>query len=364
VNRRRRWLVNVLLLVAATVVALTAVEVGLRLFYPFPTGVWHQDREGLALHWPGLVTQVGPFGVTASFNSAGMRDREHPTHKRPGVFRIMVLGDSFMEALQVPFEESFPSLLERELGERSPGHVEVMNVSVSGWGTDDELRYLNRYGRRFRPDLIVVAMTLHNDVSDNLRERFHTIRDGALVERPPTQASFLDYKIIELKGLLASRFQVYQLITRARRAREMRVEAESLSRHVNGLFMPADARISRGLELTRLLLEQIRALAAEEGGRVVLVLIPLGVQVSDREFTAFAGGTPGAQLERPQRELKRIADRVGVDAIDLLSGFQEWTASGGADLYLSRDGHWDRPGHRLAARLVGSELSRRGLAPR
>jgi GDSL-like Lipase/Acylhydrolase family len=368
VKRLQRWLVNGLFLVAAVVVALAAVELGLRTFHPQPTGVWHQDRDGLALHWPGLVSYLPQHGLTVSFNSAGMRDIEHSIEKAPGVFRVLVLGDSFIEALQVPFEESFTSLLQRELAGRTPGRVEVINASVSGWGTDDELQYLTRYGRRFRPDLIVVAMTLYNDVNDNLRERFHMMRDGTLVERTGTRASSLDYKIIQLKGLLASRFQTYQLLIRAKRAREMRVEAQQLSTHVSGLFVPADQRVSRGLELTRLLLERIRVVASEDGGRVVLVLIPLGVQLSDRQFAEFAGAgagdTQGSQIDRPQRELKRIAERAGIEVIDLLPGFREWAASGGAALYLSRDGHWDRPGHRLATRIVASELVRLGLARR
>ena len=363
-KRLRGWLVNGLVLVAAVVVGLAVVELGLRTFHPQPMGVWHQDRDGLGLHWPGLVSYLPQHRLTVSFNSAGMRDVEHSVEKAPGVFRVLVLGDSFIEALQVPFEESFTSLLQRELAGRTLGPVEVINASVSGWGTDDELKYLTSYGRRFRPDLIIVAMTLYNDISDNLRERFHTVRDGTLVESTATRASFLEYKIIELKGFLASRLQTYQLLIRARRARETRAEAQRLSTHVSSLFVHPDQRMSRGLELTRLLLERIRVVASEDVGRVGLVLIPLGVQLSDRQFAEFVGATQGSQIDRPQRELRRIGERAGIEVIDLLPGFREWAASGGAALYLSRDGHWDRPGHRLAARIVASELVRVGLGRR
>ena len=75
-----------------------------------------------------------------------------------------------MEALQIPFEASFPSLLERALEGKTPRRVEVVNASVSGWGTDDELQYLTTHGMQWKPDLVVVAMTLHNDISDNLRK--------------------------------------------------------------------------------------------------------------------------------------------------------------------------------------------------
>jgi hypothetical protein len=331
-------------------------------------GVWHQDRDGLALHWPGLVTYLPQHGLTVSFNSAGMRDIERSIQRERGSTRVLVLGDSFMEALQVPFEESFTRLLESELVGRGSGSVEVVNASVSGWGTDDELKYLVSYGRRLKPDVIVVAMTLYNDVKDNLRERFHTLRDGVLVEERGSRTSFLEYKLLQLKGWLATRFQAYQLVTRARRAREVRVEARQLSTHVGGLFAHDDPRIARGLELTRLLLERIRTIASEDGARVVLTLIPLGVQLSDRQFMEFAGAGAGArhaaQIDRPQRELKLIGARAGIDVIDLLPGFREWVVSGGASLYLTRDGHWDRSGHRVAARIVASELVRLGLVRR
>jgi hypothetical protein len=366
VRRATRWLANGLLLVGTVVGTLVAVEVGFRYLYPQPMGVWHQDRDGLALHWPGLVTYLPQFGLSVSFNSAGMRDGEHSVEKAAGVFRVLVLGDSFIEALQVPFEESFPSLLQGDLARRADRPVEVINASVSGWGTDDELKYLTTYGRRWKPDLIVVAMTLYNDISDNLRERFHTLKNGALVERPGTRASFIDFKVTELKGFLATRFHLYQVLIRAKRARETQVEARQLQSHVGSLFHDGtDAQMSRGLELTERLLERMRAIATAENSRVIVVLIPLGVQLSPRQFAEFTGAPdgsrPGPQIEQPQRLLKRIGERAGVEVIDLLPGFKEWAAAGGDALYLSRDGHWDRPGHRLAATITGAELVRLGL---
>jgi len=367
VRRARAWVVAGLLVVGATAVALVLAEVGLRLLYPQPLGVWLQDRDGLAGHWPGLVTYLPQFGLSVSFNSAGMRDRAHSMEKGDGVFRVLVLGDSFMEALQVPFESSFPSLLERGLASRVGRRIEVVNASVSGWGTDDELKYLTTHGRKLRPDLILVAMTLHNDISDNLRERFHTMRNGALVEKPGENLSFLQYKVIQLKGFLASRSHAYQLVLRARRSREVRVEASQLNVHVVDLFRePTNARISRGLELTSLLLQQMASIAAADGSRLVLALLPLVVQLSDERFAnlaeAAAGSMHGLQRERPQSLISHMGRRLGIDVIDLLPAFKE-SVHAGESLYLERDGHWNEAGHRLAVSIVISELLRRGLVP-
>jgi hypothetical protein len=97
------------------------------------------------------------------------------------------------------------------------------------------------------------------------------------------------------------------------------------------------------------------------------VLLPLAVQLSDVKFAEFArsetGTTQGLHLDRPQRLMSRVADRVGIPVIDLLPAFREWTAGGGGALYLERDGHWNGNGHRLAADIVARELAYRGLVP-
>ena len=90
-ERLRAWCVNVLLATGAVVTALGCAELGLRLLYPQPLGVWHQDRGGLALHWPGLVTYLPQFGHVVSINSDGLRDREHAVPKTDGMYRILVL---------------------------------------------------------------------------------------------------------------------------------------------------------------------------------------------------------------------------------------------------------------------------------
>ena len=365
-RRAKTALVNGLLLIVALVVGAALSEVGLRLFYPQPMGVWHHDEAGLALHWPGLVTYLPQFGRTVSFNSVGMRDREHAAKKPEGVFRILVLGDSFMEALQVPYEKSFPGLLERALDRRDGKRVEIVNASVSGWGTDDELQYLKAYGMQWNPDLILVAMTLHNDISDNLRERFHTTQNGALVEQSRERASFLQYKVVQLKGFLATRSHAFQLLARSRRAGEMRVEAGQLASHVTDLFTErADRSAMRGIELTSLLLARMQAMALAEGSRLTLVLLPLRVQLSGEGFEDLAqaapGSTRGFDRERPQRLMTQVASRTGIPVIDLLPEFRAWTAGGGAGLFLERDGHWNERGHRLAVEIVAREMMARGL---
>jgi hypothetical protein len=357
----RRWLLNALLVLVAIGVGLGLSEVGVRLVAPQRLGVWHEDRAGLALHWPGLVTYLPQFGQTVSINSMGMRDHEHPRQKPDGVFRVLVLGDSFMEALQVPFEASFPSLLQHGLEQGTGRRIEVINASVSGWGTDDELKYLISYGAAWKADVILVAMTLHNDISDNLRQRFHTLRNGALVEQARPEQSRLAYGIVQLKGFGAAHSHLYQLVIRFRRAAEKRAEAAHLSSHVVELFEEQpDGNIRRGVELTARLLERIQAVAAAGGGKMVIMLLPLAVQLSPQEFAQFARARAAAAhpltLDQPQRLMRAVGEQIKVPVIDLLPEFGRWTSAGGGPLYLAQDGHWNEGGHRLAASIAAREL--------
>jgi hypothetical protein len=358
------WLVNALVMAVAVGLAAAVAEVGLRLFFPQPMGVFHEDRDGLAMHWPRFVTYLPQFGQTVRFNSAWMRDREHKLQKEPGVYRILLLGDSFTEALQVPFDATFASVLEQALERKAGRPVEVINAGVSGWGTDDELHYLTVYGVRWQPDLVLVAMTLHNDISDNLREQWHTLRDGELVDRPVHRASFLAYKVTQLKGFLATHSYLYQLCRRVEHRSDMRETATELKQHVARLFLkPESDVIARGLRLTALELGRIEAVAAAHHAHAALVLIPLSAQLSPPSVTQPGGGiTPSLQdNDRPQRLLTTIADSLRFPTIDLLPVFTHSTKEYG-DLYL-QEGHWNATGHHIAADSVAAALVEKGIVP-
>lgn len=106
------------------------------------------------------------FGRYLKINSLGLRDREHPYEKPAGVQRVLVLGDSFAWGYGVSNRETFSSQLEKRFeSENMPW--EVLNAGVSGWGTDQELLYLQRDGLRFSPDIVVVAFFLGNDPENN-----------------------------------------------------------------------------------------------------------------------------------------------------------------------------------------------------
>lgn len=359
-DKIRKWGMNVGLCVISTGLGLLLGEVGLRLFWPQNLSLSYQTRDGLKILRPNHqgvyrgVETVQPYQT----NSFGMRDREHQVEKPKGSYRVLVLGDSFMEALQVRFEQAFPSVLEGKLNQVSLQQVEVINAAVSGWGTDDQLTYLSRYAIRFQPDLILVGMTLTNDVSDNLAERFHHLTNHELIERPAREFSFAEYKFWQAKAALGSYSHLYQLIRLGWHSREIEVGGEQLEAHVvDQLSKEPSERLKEGWRLTFELFKKIRTTGEMIGAEVVVFLIPISAQLGEEGLGEFAQTHHLSQVAPygPQEAMKAFGQTEQIQIIDLLPCFRECQGEG-RRLILKRDGHWTEEGHEVAASLVWQTL--------
>lgn len=101
-------------------------------------------------------------------NGRGMVGPEVPATKPAGEYRIVVLGDSYAVGGQVPYEQTFPAVLEQELHARSYTNVRVIDAGVGGYTTYNEAGLLRGDLQWLQPDLVVVAAFLGNDVAENV----------------------------------------------------------------------------------------------------------------------------------------------------------------------------------------------------
>src|SRR5215831_19042426 len=113
---------NAALVAATTAAMLGGLEIGVRLLSPQPlSAVSRSPRLGWT-HKPNtrFVYERSEFRVPVQFSSAGLRDREFALAKPPGTYRIALLGDSFVEALQVPLDSCAAKRLESALNASAP----------------------------------------------------------------------------------------------------------------------------------------------------------------------------------------------------------------------------------------------------
>jgi hypothetical protein len=75
------------------------------------------------------------FRVPIEINSLGLRDEPRHYARTEGTPRLLVLGDSFVEALQVPLEQTPTHIAQACLSAKAGRPVEVINAGLSANGT-------------------------------------------------------------------------------------------------------------------------------------------------------------------------------------------------------------------------------------
>lgn len=165
-----------ILISAIAVAAMLAIgELAARALYPFianyDTEMWRYASYGKVLTNGTEVSHRNRpnahfdklYGVKVDINSKGLRDNEYSYEKTKGVYRILVLGDSVTFGWGVPFDDTYPKRLERELNKRSDGRrYEVLNSGVGNYGTREEAIYLREEGLKYTPDMIILGYFIND----------------------------------------------------------------------------------------------------------------------------------------------------------------------------------------------------------
>ena len=106
-----------------------------------------------------------PFQINADgWNSA---HTYYQTTRNPDVERIAIIGDSYVEAFQVPYDQSLAERLERKLNTRGR-QIEVYRFGISGAPLSQYLHMLEREVLAYQPDRVAIVL-VHNDFDESFR---------------------------------------------------------------------------------------------------------------------------------------------------------------------------------------------------
>lgn len=394
------WRRKLALVLVGLIVGLVIVEVGLRIVgYAYPEFYVSDGRRGYSLR-PNIEGWYRKEGESyVRINSQGLRDREHTKEKPANTFRIAVLGDSFVEALQVPFEQSFAYLLQKQLqtcGAVAGRTVEVINFGVSGYGTAQEFITLRHEVWQYSPDLVLLAVTTNNDISDNSRALkktdqipYFVWRDDKLVE----DDSFLQTRSFQSKhsalgrlgGWFRDHLRFVQAIQHAAFAiRVMRAERaaeKAAAKEPSNLPQKApnttadelgvDSMVYRSptdsvwQDAWRVTESLIKTMQLEVEGRHAAFLVltlsnPPQVLPSAAARQAFLQRIGATDLFYPDNRIAEFCRREGIAVATLAPPMQQYAESNSIMLHgFGKDlgnGHWNVTGHQLAAQLAADEV--------
>ena len=384
----KRPLINAALVIASLGVALLVSEIALRLigfdYVPF----WRPDSiTGLALrpNTSGWFRKEGEAYV--SINSRELRDRERPVAKPPGTYRIVVLGDSYAEALQVDVERAFWRLLEKRLQVCAfqPGkQIDVINLGTSGFGTGQELRALQTRGVVYSPDLVLLAFFAGNDVRNNSRELetdkvkpFYVLDGAGALRLDDSFASSAEFQRRNSRvrnfGKEASKYlRTLQLVYYVKDVLEARAAGErgpgaqdvmepGLDDQV--FSPPQGEQWQSAWRVTERLIPEVKRTAVSAGADFLLVSLSVGIQVHpDRAVReAFAKKLGVPDLFYPERRLLALGRAEDIRVIALAPELLRRAEADHVFLHgfpntRMGTGHWNEAGHAAAAELLAQKL--------
>jgi len=362
--------INVLLAVLVSIaLGLAVFEGGLRLIDKGPQkNVVAFDPE---LGWsktPGSrqTRKTGEFRVEFEINELGLRDDPMSSPAKPaGVFRVLMLGDSFTMGFSVAREDLFVDLLEH-WWKSEQRKVDVINAGTWGYSTDQEVAWLLKQGSAFQPDLVLLFAYENdiywNGVGDYMgKHKPMFTPDGRLEERtlPDTTVHTWadDWAITKTLGLVPKPkptpehyFMPGQKMIEKEHAALLREQPEFLANAV--------AR-------TRGALVALLAEAERLGARVVLVPIPSRSAVDEEHRNGAFSRTIGVSPEKwspdtPVETFLALARELSIDTLDPRAYLR---GSGAGSLYYKQDWHLNPEGNRAFAAFLHGELDRLGVFP-
>lgn len=109
---------------------------------------------------PGAAHAYYWQGALHVLDENGFRRSTPFPPKRPDVFRVMVVGDSLTYGYGVSEQDTFSALLQKWLSDKY--RVEVLNLGVSGYQSEDVLHVVRTFIPKLQPDLVLYAVCLND----------------------------------------------------------------------------------------------------------------------------------------------------------------------------------------------------------
>ena len=362
-------------------------EIGIRLYH-LSNGrqrfVWRPDRFLGYVHTPRNAfehryTEEERVTVQHRTNAFGFIGDDIKVKKEEGTYRVLVLGDSFTEAIQAPDDDNFCARLQNLLN-GLPGRnfqkAEVINAGVSGYSPLNYYLVYERELSRFEPDLILVQIFANDVFEDNEATAKSLLDENGLplltnryfsekywehppVERKTFNGNPLGYRVQRFLTDHSRLFEYFYVkFYNMRKASAFHQEKTRENQFGTGwqfFILDPDHVLSKDEAFrekawgqTQKYLSALNAQADRHHARLMLFYMPMEVQLDLDHYGEHVSQYIQQRMGTYFNDLLGgFAARNNIPFHDLLEDFESNKSEG---LYLSRDGHLTPAGHQVVAR--------------
>ena len=387
--------------IGLVIVVLAAFELGLR-----AAGVHYQasfytpERErGFALRPNSSGWEVGENENYVRINSQGMNDREHSVVRPAGTIRIALVGSSETASCQIPREQNFESVMERDLAAATGKNIEVMNFGVPGYGMAQIYLTLKNHVWQYDPQIVIAAIPL-SIVLKNIRSLypgeqfdspFFTQENGRLVldaqSRHATGPSLKRLRLKQISSDWMNGCELLALLNEARIGMSRRIQGlrppvamQASAASVPADYMqvwpfldgrnsggagrnPLDPRLDEAWHITEDLLRMMHADAVQHHAEFWLVTIDESIQVhpDPQVRAAYQKRYHLASLSASDERLDHFAQAENIHSLVLAPSLARYAEEHHVILHGFpkngfAGGHWNRVGNKVAGDTIAAGL--------
>lgn len=307
------------------------------------------------------------FTTHYSINSFGLRDHEYQIPKGKGIFRILMLGDSFTEGYGVEIEDTFSKKVEAKIGfckTEFGTKYEVVNGGCASYSPLLEYLFLKEQGLKLEPDVVI----LNYDMSDIKDDYYYSqIAEfdnyGIPLRVIPEKFSCSENKV----NNYLERHSFFYLSVKERLSKsyweKARIKYETQIGYVGDysdryVFTRENTEDWKELWLlSQRYLLLIDNLLKEKGIKFVICVYPYGHQVNGYEWSegrkVFGFNEGEIYSTRAFPLMEEFCMKQNIPFINMLASFKECKKR---PLFNKFDGHFTSMGHELMAELIAEYL--------
>jgi hypothetical protein len=338
--------------------------------------------KGLHEYDPDLgfrVRAYHPVEQGTITNKFGFNAHDYPLQKAPGIYRILVVGDSFGWA--GGREGNYTALLERQLDNHYGYHrIDIINAGYPMTHTAEQLVMLKKYGLQYHPDLVILGFFVGNDFIDGNPNRKRIVVNDLYIDIDRRREHIiLGYPIIVQSRLLLYVKQKYKIFTELRKtaaseprqqlsqeqrgtlAEETFLDLERAQLEFFNINSWRKGRFQKNINYILQSVSEMDALLKSRNIKFIVAIYPDAFQIDKTLlnviFERFRLRLDDYNLDLAQNILKSFLQSKDISYIDLTDRFRSEGKE--KDLYVLRDSHWNRSGNQLAADILFETLVKR-----
>ena len=306
------------------------------------------------------------YNARYQINSLGLRDREYGAKKK-GIFRVLLLGDSFSVSHGLPIEDSLSRQMERALQgvaeeDGMPVKFEVINAAVGGYSPYNYWKAYRRWAPVFEPDAVLVGLS---------PDDYDCSNENAEIGQRQDRAGKLSIK--RLRKWLSWNSEFYILMRNFLYYNDL-VSRVILWKSPGGVenksqlqlyMVRQQEKVAKVWSKTFFYLQNLEKEVATDGVVMMVIPIPMKMEIDSQQYRQVlaANGLKDGQIDLDQqlREISAFCRKANIVVLDPRRAMRERHAE--APCYFVFDGHWNAEGVRVACGSLVRQWRDLGLPP-